>query len=196
MGVTIARHLLPDATRGFFGLNDAPDIDADAPLPPSGTNRAPGELVLPEGGALNAPPSSTNRAPEALTVPGETVTNDNRSSTTTNTTINEWVESQKNNRAPEALTVPTPAEQAQRINDQLAGAFNTPTPKRVRENVVNSTTNSRNVTVNARIDSTLQVPQGTPQEQSAALRREAEATFSELFNREINRTLNDMPEVD
>jgi hypothetical protein len=129
-------------------------------------------------------------------VPGETVTNDNRSSTTTNTTINEWVESQKNNRAPEALTVPTPAEQAQRINDQLAGAFNTPTPERVRENVVNSTTNSRNVTVNARIDSTLQVPQGTPQEQSAALRREAEATFSELFNREINRTLNDMPEVD
>lgn len=157
MGNQIARHLLPDATHDFFGLNDVPE---PPPAPaPSGTNQAPGELVLPEGGAANAPPVSTNRAPDAL-------------------------------------VLPTPQERAQRTNEQLAGAFNTPTPERVRENVTNSTTNSRNVTVNARIDSTLQVPQGTPAEQSAALRREAESTFSELFNREINRTLNDMPEVD
>lgn len=221
MGARMARLLLPEWAQDAIGLNDVPE---PPPAPaPSGTNQAPGELVLPEGDAANAPPVSTNRAPDALTVPGETVTIDNRnqSSATTdnrnqsssnaiinewvknqeqntnnNTTINEWVESQERNRAPDALTVPTPAEQAQRTNEQLAGAFNTPTPERVRENVTNSTTNSRNVTVNARIDSTLQVPQGTPAEQSAALRREAESTFSELFNREINRTLNDMPEVD
>lgn len=54
----------------------------------------------------------------------------------------------------------------------------------------------RNVSVNARIESTLQVPAGTSQEQSAALRREAESTFEELFSREINRTLNDYPVVD
>ena len=194
MGARMARLLLPEWAQDAIGLNDVPE---PPPAPaPSGTNQAPGELVLPEGGAANVPPVSTNRAPDALVLPGDTVTNDNRNQNTTNTTINEWVESQERNRAPDTSTVPTPQERAQRTNEQLAGAFNTPTPERVRENVTNSTTNSRNVTVNARIDSTLQVPQGTPAEQSAALRREAEATFSELFNREINRTLNDMPEVD
>lgn len=211
MGARMARLLLPEWAQDAIGLNDVPE---PPPAPaPSGTNQAPGELVLPEGGAANVPPVSTNRAPDALVLPGDTVITDNRNqsssntiinewvknqeqNTNNNTTINEWVESQERNRAPDALTVPTPAEQAQRTNEQLAGAFNTPTPESVRENVTNSTTNSRNVTVNARIDSTLQVPQGTPAEQSAALRREAEATFSELFNREINRTLNDMPEVD
>jgi len=120
------------------------------------------------------PPTGTNRQPDALALPP--------------------------GRLPEPTTqsestVSTPRQAADDLNRQLAGAFNTPTPERVRENVVNSNTNNRNVSINARIESTLQVPQGTPQEQQAALRTEVESTFSELFNREINRTLNDMPEV-
>lgn len=63
----------------------------------------------------------------------------------------------------------------------------------VSGDVRSSGSGRRDINVNARIDSTLQVPEGTPEEQRRALRDESERTFERLFEREINRTLNNMP---
>lgn len=186
MGNQIARYLLPDATHDFFGVSAAPEQDTTS-SPGNGSSGGWGDSDSDRdrdhgssGGWGQEPPTSpgdrmagafNTPTPEPLSVPAPRV------------------------EQPSPPVIPEARRAADDVNGRMAGAFNTPTPERVRENVTNSNTNTRNVSVNARIDSTVQVPPGTPDDQQAAIRGQVETAFDELFNREINRALTDMPEA-
>lgn len=66
-------------------------------------------------------------------------------------------------------------------------------PPQIARDVESSGSSRRDINVNARIDSTLQVPPGTTEEQKRELRGEVERIFEDQFSKEINRTLNNMP---